>query len=216
MKETPVTRKVDDKVHIIGRPPDDDPRTRWDTRYARGEGPRKESPHAWLVHHLWRVRPGLALDIACGMGRDSIWLARHGFRVHAVDISGVALQEARRRARRAGVADRIAFVVADLTRFALPKARYDLIIGFSYWEPSLLPALREAVRPGGFIIYETFNVWWRYTRSDVNEAYLVPPGGMRAWLQDWHIWAYREIGSDHPSTVGRKAVSSIVAQKPRQ
>ena len=205
---------LEEEVHIVGRPPEDDPRAKWDVRYARGEGPQKDTPHSWLVQHMWRVRPGLALDVACGMGRDSIWLARCGFRVHAVDISAVAIREAARRARHAGVDDRIAFVVADLTRFVVPHERYDLVIGFSYWEPTLLPVLRDAVRPGGFIIYETYNVWWRLTRPDVNEAYLVSPGALWDWLKGWRILAYREVGSDHPSTAGKKAVSSIVAQKP--
>ena len=200
-------------IRIIGRE-ERDPRRRWDLRYAQGGGPRKATPHTWLVQHAWRLRPGRALDVACGMGRDSIWLARRGFLVHAVDISAVALQEAQRRAQKAGVADRVRFIVADLTRFAFPRAYYDLVIGFSYWEADLKHALREAVRPGGFIIYETFNIWWRHTRPDVQEAYLLQPGELLAWLRDWHVWAYREIGSDHPTVRGIKAVSSIVAQKP--
>lgn len=201
-------------ARVVGRPPQDDPRARWDARYAEGGGPRKETPHPWLVQHIWRVPRGLALEVACGMGRDSIFLASHGFRVHAVDISAVAIQEAQRRARSAGVADRVQFVVADLTRFAFPRDTYDLVIGFSYWEPLIRGALRDAVRPGGFIIYETFNVFWALTRPDICPDFLVKPGELFAWLRDWEVLAYREVGSEHPSTVGRKAVSSIVARKP--
>lgn len=205
-------------VRIIGDCPDVERNSRlhWNARYAAGGGPRKTAPHPWLVNHLWRVRRGRALDVACGMGRDSLYLARRGFHVHGVDFSAVALQEAGRRARRLGLDDRVSFVVADLTEFALPREYYDLVIGFSFWEPRLKGALRDAVRPGGFIIYETFNVWWKWTRPDVEERFLLQPGELLAWLKDWRVWAYREVGSDLPLTRGHKAVSSIVAQKPEK
>ena len=209
-------REVEQHVRIIGQAPDAprNSRAHWEARYAAGGGPRKADPHPWLVAHLWRVSRGRALDIACGMGRDSIYLAREGFRVHAIDFSAVALQEAQRRARTFQVASHISFVLVDLTRFAFPRAHYDLVVGFSYWEPALKDALREAVRPGGFLIYETFNIWWKWTRPDVDERFLLRPGELREWLRDWHIWAYREVGSELPITRGQKAVSSIVAQKP--
>ena len=209
--------EVEQHVRIVGRPPAGarNSRAHWEARYAAGGGPRKADPHPWLVHHLWRIPRGRALDIACGMGRDSIYLARQGFRVLGVDFSVVALAEAMQRARAAGVRTHLAFVAADLTRFHFPRDHYDLIVGFSYWEPALKAALRDAVRPGGFIVYETFNVWWKWTRPEVDDRFLLQPGELRAWLHDWRIWAYREVGSDLALTRGQKAVSSIVAQKPR-
>ncbi len=208
--------EVAQHVRIIGDFDDVERNSRrhWNARYAAGGGPRKTTPHPWLVDNLWRVRPGRALDIACGMGRDSIYLARHGFRVHGVDFSAIALREARRRAQAAGISDRVNFILADLTAFALPREHYDLVIGFAYWEPKLKQVLRDAVRPGGFIIYETFNIWWKWTRPDIEERFLLQPGELLAWLKDWRVWAYREVGSPRPLTRGRKAVSSIVAQKP--
>jgi len=202
-------------VRIIGTPPEErNSRRDWNRRYASGRGPQKEDPHPWLVENLWRVKRGRALDVACGMGRDSIWLAQQGFRVHGVDFSAVALRAARERAARLGVLDRVQFVVADLTQFGFPRDYYDLVIGFSFWEPRIMGDLRDAVRPGGFLIYETFNIWWKWTRPDVPDRFLLQPGELRQWFKDWRVWAYREVGSDRPFTAGKKAVSSIVAQKP--
>ncbi len=210
-------QEIAQHVRIIGDCGDVERNSRvhWNARYAAGGGPRKSTPHLWLVNNLWRVPRGRALDVACGMGRDSLYLARQGFRVHAVDFSTVALHEAAHRAREMGVADRVSFIAADLTQFSLPRGHYDLVIGFSFWEPQLKTALRDAVRPGGFIIYETFNIWWKWTRPDVQERFLLQPGELLAWLRDWYVWAYREVGSDLALTRGHKAVSSIVAQKPR-
>ncbi len=203
-------------VHIIGIPPDVEPNTRpyWETRYRQGDGPVGETPHEWLVQATWRLpRRGRALDIACGMGRDTIWLARWGLCVHGVDFAATALAEARRRAARAGVLERTAFIQADLTRFYFPPRYYDVIIGFSYWERDILPEVRDAVKPGGFIVYETLNIYWKHTRPDVDERFLLQPGELLEWLQGWRIWAYREVGNDGHLGGGKKAISSIVAQR---
>lgn len=195
----------------VGTHPD---RVRWDERYASGQGPQSFAPHTWLVDQAWRLRPGRALDIACGVGRDSLWLARHGFQVHAVDLSAVALNKARAKAREMGVDARVQFIQADLTRFHFPRAHYDVIIGFYYWEPAIRSALREAVRPGGYLIYETFNIWWKHTRPEIDEMYLLRPGELLAWLKDWQVVAYREVGSDRFGGSGYRAVSSLVARRP--
>ncbi len=204
------------RVRIIGMPPDVEPNTRpyWEARYRLGQGPVGEHPHEWLVNTTWRLpRTGRALDIACGMGRDTLWLARWGLTVHGVDFAATALAEARRRAQRAGVLERTHFVQADLTHFYFPPRYYDVVIGFSYWERSILAAVREAVKPGGFIVYETLNISWKRTRPDIEDRFLLQPGELLSWLQGWRIWAYREVENDGRPGGGKKAVSSIVAQR---
>jgi SAM-dependent methyltransferase len=69
-----------------------------------------------LVGVAGLLRPGAALDLGCGEGGDAIWLARHGWRVTAVDVAATALERAAEHARTAGVADRITFERHDLTR----------------------------------------------------------------------------------------------------
>ncbi len=204
-------------LRIIGTPPEaTNTRSRWERRYREGGGPRKETPHSWLVDQAWRLpSEGRALDVACGMGRDSVFLARRGLRVHGIDFSAVALHTARERVWMGGLEERVHFVLADLTHFPFPRAYYKVVIGFYYWEPTIVPALREAVRPGGYLIYETFNIWWKMTRPEVADRYLLKPGELWERLKDWEILAYRELGSEHMATVGHRAVSSIVARRPR-
>ncbi len=205
-----------DNMRIIGRPAEaSNTRTRWERRYREGGGPRKDTPHPWLVEHAWRLpRRGRALDIACGMGRDALFLGRRGLRVHGIDFSAVALHTARERVWMTGLEHYVHFVLADLTQFAFPRAFYDVVIGFYYWEPSIMTDLKNAVKPGGYLIYETFNVWWKLTRPEIADKYLVRPGELYDWLKDWDVLAYRELGSDHPTTVEKRSVSSIVARRP--
>jgi len=99
---------------------------------------------------------GRALDLACGSGRDAVYLAMRGYEVDAVDRLPDALERAQDLARRSGV--RLNTIRADLAREpGLPAERYDLVTVLRFLHRPLLPAIRECVAPGGFVVYETFH-----------------------------------------------------------
>jgi SAM-dependent methyltransferase len=96
----------------------EDDRARWDERYAAGDWADIGEPARILEDaEAWLGEPGLALDVACGAGRNALWLARRGFKVVAVDISWEGLQRLQRRARDEKLD--IHIVLADLENFAL-------------------------------------------------------------------------------------------------
>ena len=100
-------------------------RDRWNEKWReRGAGARSE-PSRFLVEEVSELGAGRALDLACGAGRNAIWLAERGWRVTAVDYSEVALAEARRRA--AGKDVDIDWILADLTNWLPPVAAFDLV-----------------------------------------------------------------------------------------
>ncbi|NPA90814.1 MAG: class I SAM-dependent methyltransferase [Chloroflexi bacterium] len=207
----------EEHVRIIGTPPEErNSRAHWEERYSEGGGPQTEEPHPWLVWHRWRLpEKGRALDVACGMGRDTLFLARQGLHVHGLDFSAQALHRARERVWLTGLESRVQFILADATQFAFPRAYYDVVVVFSYWEPRILSDLKATLKPGGLLIYETFNIWWKRRRPHIQDKFLVQPGEMLDWLKDWHVLAYRELGSDHFQGEIFRPVSSIVARKPR-
>ena len=86
-------------------------------------------PNAHLTAEAMNLRPGLALDAGCGQGSDTLWLAARGWQVTAVDFSATALAHARSTAEAVGadVAERIAWVEADLATWAPQPSRYDLV-----------------------------------------------------------------------------------------
>lgn len=105
-------------------------RLKWEQRYQAGERARDGRPSALLARWSHLVRPGRALDVATGLGRNALFLASRGFQVDAVDISPTALAQAARRARRRGL--RVRWLGADLDHYRLPPARYDLaVVSFS-------------------------------------------------------------------------------------
>lgn len=99
----------------------DDWDRRWEERIA--EGVREPSPA--LIAQVEGLPVGRALDLACGAGRNAVWLAGHGWRVTGVDFSPVALSEARRLAKEHGV--HVDFVEADVVGWDPPVDSFDLV-----------------------------------------------------------------------------------------
>nr|WP_018599275.1 class I SAM-dependent methyltransferase [Mycobacterium sp. 155] len=94
---------------------------------------------------------GTALDIACGQGTASIWLAQRGFEVLGVDVSPVAVETARAQARRFGVADRCRFGVADLDDGLPAGPPADVILCHRFRDRRLYPSLIDRLAPGGLL-----------------------------------------------------------------
>jgi SAM-dependent methyltransferase len=173
-------------------------------------------PNAFLAAALPEIAaavrlPGArAVDLAAGSGRDAVYLAAAGFAVTAVDILPDALERARDLAAREGVA--IETRVGDLAREPIIDeiGASDLVVVVSYLERSLFPAIRRAVRPGGFLVYETFLLKQRelFGRPR-NPAHLLEPGELRNLFSGWEIRAYRE-GLAGP----RRHVASLFARRP--
>ncbi|MDQ3588505.1 MAG: methyltransferase domain-containing protein [Actinomycetota bacterium] len=101
----------------------------WDQRYRSSSAVWSGDPNPHLVTEGADLSPGAALDVGCGEGADAIWLAEHGWRVTAVDLSTVALERAAARALEVGgdVAQRIDWVHADLVDWVPAAASYDLV-----------------------------------------------------------------------------------------
>jgi SAM-dependent methyltransferase len=102
----------------------------WDARYAATDLVWTATPNRWVEAELSDLPRGRALDLACGEGRNALWLAGRGWRVTAVDFSGVALAKGRRAAQAAGdgTADRIDWIEADLLGYQPEPGSYDAVV----------------------------------------------------------------------------------------
>lgn len=131
----------------------------WDERYAGDDLVWKAEPNRFLVPEVARLAPGRALDVACGEGRNAIWLAEQGWHATGVDFSAVALDKARKLAASRGVEDRVEWRQADLrTEDWVPAASaFDLVIVFylqivADLRRRVLGACATAVAPGGTLL----------------------------------------------------------------
>ena len=131
-------------------------RIKWDQRYGGEEYFFSLGPSRFLADSFELIAsllPGRrALDLACGEGRNSIYLAQNGFEVTAVDISGLGLERGRKRALQLGAA--VDFVQADLDRWR-PQGAYHLILNFNFLMRPLIPWMVDALHPGGMVVMET-------------------------------------------------------------
>jgi SAM-dependent methyltransferase len=134
------------------------PREKWNRRYEEpGFSPFPDTPAEWLVENRALLGDGgLALDVACGDGRNSRYLAAElGFSVVAVDVSDVAVEALTEAARERGLA--VEARVVDLEAEPLPRGEYDVIVNLNFLQRDLFPALAAGLRPGGLLVFETFS-----------------------------------------------------------
>lgn len=130
-------------------------RDKWDGRYRDGAYEGRAHPTALLAEWLPRLPPGRALDVACGAGRNALFLAANGFAVTALDISAVALARGRRSAEERGLD--VTWLCVDLDEdpsAALPAGAFDVIVWVRYVQRALMPALAARLAPGGILLCE--------------------------------------------------------------
>jgi len=122
---------------------------RWNIRHV--EKPMRHSVEPIVEKYISQAKVGNALDIACGTGRNTHFLAEKGFLVDAVDISDYALGEVKKLAT-------INKIESDLDTYNLEVNKYDVIININYLNRRFFPQIKEALCSGGIVIFETFIV----------------------------------------------------------
>ena len=137
-------------------------RQRWDTRYRAGAYAQRHWPSAYLQQLQQDdviPRSGRALDVACGRGRNSLFLASLGLSVDALDVSAVAIAQAANTA--IGQQLRVNWQCSDVLELShrLPQNTYALVIMLRFVAPQLLPKLLQALTPGGVLVLEEHLQW---------------------------------------------------------
>jgi SAM-dependent methyltransferase len=163
-----------------------------------------EATSPWIERWAHLVPAGgTVLDVACGYGRHSRFLARRGLRVTAVDRDAEAV------ASIGGVADAIA---ADIENGAWPFAgrTFDAVVVTNYlWRP-LMPSILEAVAPGGVLLYETFAAGNEAFGKPSRPDFLLQPGELLRLCAGFDVVAYEHGRQEQPTRV----VQRIAALRP--
>lgn len=180
-------------------------RAHWDRRYDR-LGPSAPGsiglPDVFAAHSDAFPTAGSALDVACGQGRVSIWLAERGLEVRGLDISTVAVEQATATARERGVADRCRFEAVDLDRGLPPGPPVDVVVCHLFLDERLDRALVARLKPGGLLAVAAL--------SEVGATpgrYRVAPGALIHAFADLEIVAAGE-GSGTAWLLSRRTASN--------
>ncbi len=187
--------------------------TRWDKRYREGRRVGGAAPDPWVQAQARWLTGGRALDIACGRGRHTLWLARLGYQVDAVDISARALGILADALEAEGLARQVRLIHADLTVWKPESNAYDLILVTRYLNRELIASFAEALRPQGMALYLTFNSDWKRLRSDFQRGILLQPGELARLFADWEWLAYEERRLPPGGTSHADCTSAILARK---
>jgi len=164
-------------------------------------------PAQFLVDNVELLPKGRVLDVAMGSGRNAIYLASLGFDVEGVDMSQEAVNIALKTAHKIGVS--IGVQVADLEQgYSIRKDSYAVIICFNYLQRSLIPQIKDGLREGGMIVYETFIVEQSQFGKPTNPKYLLEHNELLNMFSDLRCLRYREGVMKGP-----KAIACIIAQK---
>lgn len=196
----------------------------WNDRFDTPHYVFGTAPNAFLASQAARLQPGWsALAVADGEGRNGVWLAEQGLTVHAVDVSPIALEKARRLAAFRGVT--IATEEVDLLQWSFPVDTYDVVVGifFQFAPPPerdrIIEGIRRAVKPGGLVMLEGYTprqLAYR-TGGPQNPAQLWTAELLAEWFAGWEIELLAEEerflneGTHH---VGMSAVVDLVARRP--
>jgi tellurite methyltransferase len=195
----------------------------WDAKHRLSADDSSGEPTGILCE-LWPLLPqGAALDLACGTGKNALFLAERGRHITAVDWSAAALDILEARARNKKIPTRriqapgeikrssragIDLVQADLERIELPARSFDLILNLRYLQRSLFPQICRALRPNGMLLFET------YTRAQLefcggprDPAHLLKVGELREAFPELHSLFYRELRAG-------QGITSLAARKP--
>lgn len=132
----------------------------WDERFRRKGFLFGEEPNQYLVSQVSSLKPGRALLVADGEGRNSVWLAKQGFEVDAFDISSEAVAKAQAFAERSGV--HVNYCCCEYRDFDWPLDYYDSVVGifFQFASPAmradLFQRLSQCLKPGGTVLIQGY------------------------------------------------------------
>lgn len=183
---------------------------KWDKKYQ--ETPKllqQRDPSCKLQELIKKIKlPALALDVACGAGKNAIYMAKKGLQVDALDISKVALQNL-----EAQKYSNIHTQLIDLDEYTPPKEQYDIIVKTNFLDRQLIPKLTTALKSKGYFYIET------YMQDKINEK---PPSNPEFLLQKEELKSFFGTGfrlieydefENEPEELYRMKKQSIIVKK---
>ncbi|MDH3419493.1 MAG: class I SAM-dependent methyltransferase [Gammaproteobacteria bacterium] len=165
-------------------------REKWDERYASGAYAARTYPTQLLADWLDQLPRGRALDVACGAGRNALYLAEHGYAVDAIDISSVALDRARATAAERGLD--VNWIEMDLEAGDVPGNHYDLIVIVRYTHPTLVADLIGQLADGGFLLCEEHLLTDRDVVGPTSPAFRTRPNELLGLSTGLRVIYYHE------------------------
>lgn len=186
---------------------------KWDGIYRKASGNVRPEPALVLRKYDYLLpEQGRALDLACGMGGNALFLAERGLSTTAWDLSAVAIK----RLNQVAANDQLDLVceVRDLEKEPLPQSSFDVVVVSRFLDRNLNRSLAAALRPEGLLYFQTFVADKDSAIGPVNPAYLLRENELALTFADLILRAYCEAGQTGDQARGFRNEALLVGQKP--
>jgi tellurite methyltransferase len=183
----------------------------WDEKWMERQSQRElnEQPHHLVVEFAAKLSSGRALDLACGVGRHSIYLAERGWQVTAVDSSKVAIEILSKAAAEKDLPIDAHFADLELGEFTIEPNTYDLVVNCCYLQRDLFPAIKAGVKVSGCVLVVIAMADNDPAVKPMNSRFLLQPGELRAQFADWELLHDAEIKLRND----KRAMAEIIARR---
>lgn len=165
---------------------------RWNHVYSSPEPFFNTNPNSFLVEVVRNRRPGQALDLGMGQGRNALFLAQQGWDVTGVDISDVGLERAREQAGKMGV--KLHAVLRDADDFDFGKDRWDLVALIYFPPRPYVRRIRDSLKTGGIVVVECFHRETAKKRR-IGAGVVFDSNELPKLFKDFHILRYEEASA---------------------
>jgi tellurite methyltransferase len=184
---------------------------KWDARHG---DPDKQPGVAEVLERNRHLLPhaGRALDLACGLGGNALFLAEQGLEVSAWDLSPVAIERLKKTAEHMQL-NRLTAEVRDIEQAPPPADSFDVIVISYYLERALVPHIIGALRPGGLLFYQTFTRIAVGSEGPSNPDFRLGDNELLRLFGALKLRVYREENRLGDLTRGTRDVAMLVAEK---
>ena len=172
---------------------------KWDKKFSEKSELLKPREASLYLQKLALVgKDKIALDLACGAGRHSLYLAKQGFKVFALDISEVALTAVDKLIEKEGVANQVTTAHSDLDEFAPEVALYDLIVMSNFLDRDLIKRACVGLKKDGLFFVETYMDDPSNEKKDSNPDFLLQKGELKQLFapKNYELVLYEEFDNE--------------------
>ena len=184
---------------------------KWNSIYSSGDHSQNDVAEILRNYSYLLPETGNALDIACGTGNNSLFLASQGLETHAWDISEQAISRLQAAARQNHL--EIYTEIRDVVRFPPDENSYDVVFVGHFLDRKLFPAIIKALHLEGLLYYQTFTAEKTDITGPQNPEYLLAPNELLRLCKELHILLYREEGKTGNSDQGFRNRAMLIGQR---
>ena len=184
---------------------------KWNAIYQSGTHDQKQAAQVLTEHPHLLPESGNALDLACGLGTNAIFLARHKLDTSAWDISKEAISTLDKFAKEAKI--NLATEVRDVSSNPPPENTFDVIVVSHFLDRKIIPDIKNALKKNGLVFYQTFISEKINETGPKNPDDLLDKNELLGLFENLHILVYREEGTVGDTSKGFRNEAMLIAQK---